>query len=79
MTRNKPMKFDVDKKYTIVLTEQEAKDIASNLFNYIHGYRGGSNGASRELLNWLGSRNEDTPSGDDKTVPRNDKPDPANW
>jgi hypothetical protein len=60
------MDFSVKKEYTIVLNEQQAKDLAGDLYNYIMGYRGGSSGASRELLAWLGSRNEAKPSGDDK-------------
>lgn len=59
------MDFKVKKEYTVVLSEEEAQGLASDLFNVKMGYRGGSSGASRELLNWLGSRNEKEPSGTD--------------
>jgi len=68
------MKFEVDRKFTITLTDEEANSIAGDLFNYINGYRGGSGSASRELLAWLGSRNERVPSGTVET-----KVNPTEW
>jgi hypothetical protein len=65
------MDFKVRKEYTVVLDEQEAAALAGDLFNIKMGYRGGSSGAGRELLNWLGSRNEETPSGKDGKPDKN--------
>lgn len=74
------MDFKVDKKFHIVITESEAKALAGDLFNYVNGYRGASSKESREFLNWLGSRNEETPSGiTNGTAPADEATTDASW
>ena len=51
------------KYHTITLTDDEAGSIAGVLHSISIGFKPGITPAAKELLNWLGSRNEDEPSG----------------
>lgn len=52
------------KIFTLYLDDDEARDLTTDLFNLKMGYRAlGITETTNELLQWLGSRNEDVPSG----------------
>jgi hypothetical protein len=53
------------KYHTITLTDEEAGSIAGVLHGVQARFRVDPTPASNELLNWLGSRNEVNPSGED--------------
>lgn len=57
------MEFVTDKKYIITLTEEEARAFVGDLHKIRFSH--GTAGITREVLNYLGSRNERFPSGED--------------
>jgi hypothetical protein len=49
--------------FTFIMSDEEARQLTTDLFNKKMGYRNPLSAAGMEMLEWLGSRNEDEPRG----------------